>query len=112
MITKTGHMIYFITPHDIVISFFFSVLQYGFVTMFVAAFPLAPLSAFVTNLLELRVDAVKMVKHYRRPVAMRVSGIGVWYEILSTITIVSTKIFVMIMFYYRCLMMPALDISK
>lgn len=62
------------------------VLQYGFVTMFVAAFPLAPLIALVTNLVEIRIDAINMIKAYRRPVAYNSDGIGVWYDILVTLT--------------------------
>ena len=65
------------------------VLQYGFVTMFVAAFPLAPLVALVTNLVEIRIDAINMVKTFRRPVAYKSKGIGVWYDILVTLTTVN-----------------------
>ena len=39
---------------------FFSVVQYGFVTLFVAAFPLAPLLALINNVFEIRLDAYKV----------------------------------------------------
>lgn len=61
------------------------VLQFGFVTIFVTAFPLAPLFALVNNLLELRIDAGKMLLHYRRPVGIRVKDIGVWSSIIDGI---------------------------
>ncbi|XP_026323434.1 anoctamin-1-like isoform X3 [Hyposmocoma kahamanoa] len=61
------------------------VLQYGFVTIFVAAFPLAPLFALINNVLEMRLDAKKFLRCYRRPVPQRVSDIGVWYRILDSI---------------------------
>ncbi|XP_072935586.1 anoctamin-1 isoform X3 [Epargyreus clarus] len=61
------------------------VLQYGFVTIFVAAFPLAPLFALINNVLEMRLDAKKFLTCYRRPVPQRVSDIGVWYRILDSI---------------------------
>ncbi|XP_041974295.1 anoctamin-1-like isoform X2 [Aricia agestis] len=61
------------------------VLQYGFVTIFVAAFPLAPLFALANNVLEMRLDARKFLACYRRPVPQRVSDIGVWYRILDSI---------------------------
>lgn len=60
-------------------------LQYGFVTIFVAAFPLAPLFALINNVLEMRLDAKKLLTCYRRPVPQRVSDIGVWYRILDSI---------------------------
>ncbi|GJQ69772.1 hypothetical protein Trydic_g22331 [Trypoxylus dichotomus] len=61
------------------------VLQYGFVTIFVAAFPLAPFFALLNNILEMRLDARKLLTFYRRPVTQRVRDIGVWYRILDSI---------------------------
>ncbi|XP_018333049.1 anoctamin-1 isoform X2 [Agrilus planipennis] len=68
------------------------VLQYGFVTIFVTAFPLAPLFALINNIFEMRLDAKKFIKYYRRPVPRRVKNIGVWFRIidfLGRISIVS-----------------------
>ncbi|XP_059479818.1 anoctamin-4-like [Neocloeon triangulifer] len=62
------------------------VLQYGFVTMFVAAFPLAPLFALLNNVAELRLDAYKMLTQARRSLAERVADIGAWYGILQGVT--------------------------
>jgi hypothetical protein len=66
-----------------------SVLQYGFVTLFVAAFPLAPLFALLNNVGEIRLDAYKMVTQARRPLAERVQDIGAWYGILQGVTYAS-----------------------
>ena len=44
----------------------FSVLQFGFITIFVAAFPLAPLFALLNNWVEIRLDAQKFVCETRR----------------------------------------------
>lgn len=68
------------------ILIFSKVLQYGFVTLFVAAFPLAPLCALLNNIAEIRLDAYKMVTQARRPLAERVEDIGAWYGILRAIT--------------------------
>lgn len=65
------------------------VLQYGFVTLFVAAFPLAPLFALLNNIAEIRLDAFKMVTQARRPLAERVEDIGAWYGILRIITYIA-----------------------
>jgi anoctamin-1 len=43
----------------------FLVLQYGFVTIFVAAFPLAPFFALLNNMLEMRLDAKKLLTYHR-----------------------------------------------
>ncbi|XP_068441342.1 anoctamin-7 [Clinocottus analis] len=62
------------------------VIQFGFITIFVAACPLAPLFALVNNWVELRLDAQKFVTEYRRPVAERAQDIGIWFPILQFIS--------------------------
>uniref|UniRef100_H9GFH9 Anoctamin n=1 Tax=Anolis carolinensis TaxID=28377 RepID=H9GFH9_ANOCA len=61
------------------------VLQFGFITIFVAAFPLAPLFALLNNWVEIRLDAQKFVCEYRRPVAERAQDIGVWFFLLDVL---------------------------
>ena len=51
-------------------------IQYGFVTIFVAAFPLAPMFALMNNVIEIRLDAYKYVTQFRRPVAVKAQDIG------------------------------------
>uniref|UniRef100_A0AAR2L920 Anoctamin n=1 Tax=Pygocentrus nattereri TaxID=42514 RepID=A0AAR2L920_PYGNA len=58
------------------------IIQFGFVTLFVASFPLAPLFALLNNIIEIRLDAKKFVAELRRPVAARAKDIGIWYNIL------------------------------
>ncbi|XP_075217812.1 anoctamin-4-like [Lycorma delicatula] len=62
------------------------VIQYGFVTLFVAAFPLAPLFALLNNICEIRLDGYKYVAQSRRPLAERVVDIGAWYGVLQAVT--------------------------
>ncbi|XP_006875294.1 PREDICTED: anoctamin-7 [Chrysochloris asiatica] len=62
------------------------VLQFGFITIFVAACPLAPLFALLNNWVEIRLDARKFVCERRRPVAERAQDIGIWFHILTGIT--------------------------
>ena len=52
------------------------VIQYGFATIFVAAFPLAPFFAWLNNVIEIRLDASKFIQVFRRPVAERAQDIG------------------------------------
>lgn len=65
------------------------VIQFGFITLFVVAFPLAPLFALANNVLEMRLDATKFLRHYRRPVPRRARDIGVWKQILDALARIS-----------------------
>ncbi|XP_041933898.1 anoctamin-6 [Alosa sapidissima] len=65
------------------------VIQFGFVTLFVASFPLAPLLALVNNLLEIRVDAWKMTTQFRRIVPEKAQDIGAWQPILQGVAILA-----------------------
>lgn len=56
--------------------FFVTVIQYGFVSLFVASFPLAPAFALLNNVIEIRLDAAKFVTEIRRPDAVRCKDIG------------------------------------
>ncbi|XP_041650613.1 anoctamin-1 [Cheilinus undulatus] len=61
-------------------------IQYGFVSLFVASFPLAPAFALLNNIIEIRLDAAKFVTEIRRPDAVRCKDIGIWYNILCGIS--------------------------
>lgn len=65
------------------------VVQFGFITLFVASFPLAPLLALFNNILEIRVDAWKFTTQFRRPVASKARNIGAWLEILNAVAVLS-----------------------
>ncbi|XP_032893782.1 anoctamin-4 isoform X2 [Amblyraja radiata] len=65
------------------------IIQFGFTTIFVAAFPLAPLLALINNIIEIRLDAYKFVTQWRRPLASRAKDIGIWYDILESIGVLS-----------------------
>ncbi|XP_069029878.1 anoctamin-5b isoform X2 [Embiotoca jacksoni] len=73
------------------------VIQFGFITLFVASFPLAPLLALFNNILEIRVDAWKFTTQFRRPMASKARNIGAWQEILNAVAILSvvTNAFIM-----------------
>ncbi|XP_053112454.1 anoctamin-6 isoform X2 [Hemicordylus capensis] len=65
------------------------VIQFGFVTLFVASFPLAPLLALLNNLLEIRVDAWKITTQFRRMVPQKAQDIGAWQPIMQGIAILA-----------------------
>ena len=59
------------------------IIQFGFITIFVAAFPLAPFLALINNWIEIRLDAHKIVHETRRTVPERAKNIGIWSSILN-----------------------------
>lgn len=64
-------------------------IQYGYVTLFAVAFPLAPLLAFLNNVFELRVVRYRLLKLTRRPIPASARGIGSWLQVLDIMTTVS-----------------------
>eukprot|EP00794_Sanderia_malayensis_P012691 gene12691-13993_t len=78
-----------ISPQGLFEEYLEMVIQFGFITIFVAAFPLGPFFALINNLVEIRVDAYKFVVLYRRPLAIKAENIGIWYSILDSIVKVS-----------------------
>ncbi len=84
------------TTHTATVTVFFyicilslTVIQFGFVTLFVASFPLAPVLALVNNLFEIRVDAWKITTQFRRIVPEKAQDIGAWQPILQGIAILA-----------------------
>ena len=88
------------------------VIQYGFLTLFVAAFPLAPFFALLNNIVEIRLDAYKWITQLRRPLAERVEDIGAWYGILQGITYTSVVTNVSYIYYVSLLKYLVLTIFK
>ncbi|KAG0304311.1 Anoctamin-7 [Dissophora globulifera] len=65
------------------------VIQFGFCTLFVTAFPIAPIFAYLNNYLEIRVDAYKLLTQHRRPISQSAQDIGSWGTILMMLTHIS-----------------------
>lgn len=59
------------------------VIQFGYVTLFVVAFPIAPLMALISNYVEIRVDSFKLLDRSCRPEPRGAEDIGTWYRILE-----------------------------
>jgi len=64
-------------------------VQYGYTTLFVIAFPLTPLLALISAILEIKVDGGKLLLNYQRPVAKSAEDIGTWQTVYLIITILS-----------------------
>ncbi|TSM52275.1 Anoctamin-9 [Bagarius yarrelli] len=78
-----------VDPFSLFNEFLEIVLQFSFTTIFVAAFPLAPLLALLNNIIEIRMDAIKMVSLEQRLVPRKAKDIGVWTNVLETIGVLA-----------------------
>ncbi|CAI2165973.1 12376_t:CDS:10 [Funneliformis geosporum] len=71
------------------------VIQFGFITLFGTAFPLAPLFAWINNMTEIRSDAFKVyepqeyIKTFQRPVGSQAQDLGMWENIMSIVSLIS-----------------------
>ena len=60
-------------------------IQFGFISLFVTAFPLAPLLALINNIIEIRLDAKKFLKYRQRMIAAPAWSIGPWEDFMVLI---------------------------
>lgn len=65
------------------------VIQYGYITMFAAAFPLGAFVSLLFLFFERKSDAYKIEKLCRRPLSLSASEIGIWDDIMSLISYTS-----------------------
>jgi len=65
------------------------VIQYGYITLFAASFPLAPFLAVLNNIVEIRTDALKLITSMARPSYKGAKDIGTWYNLLEIVGYVS-----------------------
>lgn len=76
------------TEYDLNADYLEIVIQYGYVTMFVVAFPLAPALALLNNLFEAKVDLFKLTE-CRRPALKQRSNIGSWQFCMEFVSFLS-----------------------
>jgi len=64
-------------------------IQFGYVTLFAAAFPAASLAAVLNNIVEMRSDCLKLLTGMQRPNPRSANSIGSWFEILKVVSYLS-----------------------
>ncbi|XP_028264084.1 anoctamin-10 [Parambassis ranga] len=67
-------------------------VQFGYLSLFSCVYPLTALLLLLNNLTEIRSDAYKICKLFRKPFSCPVANMGVWqtaFEILSFVSVVS-----------------------
>lgn len=62
------------------------IIQFGYVTLFASAYPLAAFIAIFANMIEMRTDCWKLTNLCQRKSPIRVQGIGMWKYSLVAIT--------------------------
>jgi len=72
------------------------VIEFGYITLFASAFPLAGLLSVLCNLIEIKSDLFKVTRVYRRPVAVRAATIGTWHRVIQAIVFLSIPTNVML----------------
>jgi hypothetical protein len=70
-------------------------ITWGYCSLFVIAFPLAPLFGFISLLVESRIDGYKMCRLIRRPFPRRADDIGAWQIAIEFMTwsVLATNMF-------------------
>ncbi|XP_049268170.1 anoctamin-7-like [Rhipicephalus sanguineus] len=63
------------------------IIQYGYLMLFAASFPLAPLLALLYNMFDLRIDGNRLLWLNRRPVPFRDDDIGMWFHLFGFINV-------------------------
>ncbi|XP_037538556.1 anoctamin-10 [Nematolebias whitei] len=67
-------------------------VQFGYLSLFSCVFPLTAVLLLLNNITEIRTDAYKICKLFRKPFFPPVAGMGVWqiaFEVLSFVSVVS-----------------------
>ncbi|XP_071779847.2 anoctamin-10 [Centroberyx gerrardi] len=67
-------------------------VQFGYLSLFSCVYPLTAVLLLINNLTEIRSDAYKICKLFRKPFTPPVAGLGVWktaFEILSFVSVIS-----------------------
>ena len=75
--------------HDSFPEYIVAVVQFAYVTCFSVAFPITPFIVLLNHLLAMRLDAFKLCRGRRRPMAQKTGGIGVWEHVLHVVTVIA-----------------------
>jgi len=75
--------------HDSFPEYIQAVVQFTFVSCFSVVLPITPLIVLFNYLISMRLDAYKLCKGRRRPLAEKTGGIGVWEHVLHIVAVIS-----------------------
>ncbi|KAI1853271.1 hypothetical protein JX265_000230 [Neoarthrinium moseri] len=69
--------------YDVAVDYREMVVQFGYLSLFSAIWPLTPVSFLINNWVELRGDAMKIAVSSQRPIPWRADSIGPWLSALG-----------------------------
>ena len=75
------------------------IIGYGYVILFGVAFPIVPTLALILSVLEIRVDAWKLCNLTRRPFPVQNNSIGIWLDIIQTVSFIGVAVNLGIAFF-------------
>ena len=71
----------------------FQAIQWGYIVLFSASFPLAPAVALLNNVIEIRGDAWNHLSNYQRPFPAAARDLGSWYTGTQCVVCVFRKLY-------------------
>lgn len=75
--------------HDSFPEYIQAVVQFAYVSCFSVVMPITPLICLFNYLVSMRLDAYKLCRGRRRPLAQKTGGIGVWEHVLHIVTVIA-----------------------
>jgi hypothetical protein len=75
--------------HDSFPEYIQAVVLFTFVTCFSVVLPITPLICLINYLISMRLDAYKVCRGRRRPLAEKTGGIGIWLHLMHIVAVIS-----------------------
>jgi len=100
-------------PADMFIDYNKMIIQFGYISMFCAAFPFAPLLGILNNFIEMRSDGWKrLVATQRDCPTQRAETIGEWFNILQIMSVIAVTSNVGMICFTSDAVQTALDLTE
>jgi anoctamin-10/anoctamin-7 len=91
---------FILQPYSTLPDFDELVVQFGYVSLFVVAFPLAPALALFNNYFEIRLDAKKITTLCQRPTPLGAATIGTFFDILTIVSFIAVLVNTLIVTFF------------
>ncbi|GKY94550.1 hypothetical protein MPSEU_000420700 [Mayamaea pseudoterrestris] len=75
--------------HDSFPEYIQAVVQFTFCSCFSVVLPITPFLCLINYLISMRLDAYKLCKGRRRPMAEKTGGIGIWEHLMHIVAVIS-----------------------